>query len=155
MTRPERGGQGLVDDRHPRDRARAAAPAAGPPARPGAPHLELVPAEVIGIVADTRAVNLWERPVPLLYLPLAQNPHRLMTFLVRTAGAVDPTSLQPVLRRELRQSHPEMAIVDALPFALHLERSLWNQRMSSQFLASPSSASWPASCRGPRPLPTP
>jgi putative ABC transport system permease protein len=95
----------------------------------------LVPAEVIGIVADTRSVNLWERPVPLLYLPLAQNPHRLMTFLVRTAGAVDPTSLQPVLRRELRQSHPEMAIVDALPFALHLERSLWNQRMSSQFLA--------------------
>ncbi len=93
------------------------------------------PAAVVGVVADIRAVKLWERPAPMLYLPLAQNPHRLMTLLVRTSGAVDPAGLQPALRRELRRTHPEMAILDVVPFSLHLERSLWNQRMNSQFLA--------------------
>ena len=106
-----------------------------PAARPGTPNPALVPAEVIGVVADTRAVKLWESPAPLLYLPLAQNPHRLMTLLVRTAGPVDPAGLQPAIRSELRRSHPEMAILDVVPFALHLERSLWNQRMSAQFFA--------------------
>jgi putative ABC transport system permease protein len=108
------------------------------PARPGAQNLATIPplpAEVIGVVADIRAVNLWERPKPLLYLPLAQNPRRLVTLFVRTAGAVDPAGLQPALRRELRQNHPEMAILDTMTFALHLEHSLWTQRMNSQFLA--------------------
>ncbi|HEV7514899.1 MAG TPA: ADOP family duplicated permease [Thermoanaerobaculia bacterium] len=105
------------------------------PGKAGAQAASVTSAEVIGVAADTRAVKLWERPAPLLYLPLAQNPHRLMTLLVRPAGAAEPAGLQPALRRELRRTHPELAVVDVVPFALHLERSLWNQRMNAQFLA--------------------
>jgi hypothetical protein len=105
------------------------------PKEPGGPGAGNLSAEVIGVVADTRAVKLWEHPAPLLYLPLAQNPHRLMTLLVRPAGTAEPAGLEPALRRELRRTYPELAVVDVVPFALHLERSLWNQRMNSQFLA--------------------
>src|SRR5882724_455282 len=103
-----------------------------------------VTVEAIGVVADTRVVKLWEPPAPLLYLPLAQNSFRLMTLLVRgasSAGAAvesgDPAEVQGLaaaLRRELRRTHPEMAILDVLPFSVQLERTLWNQRMNSQFL---------------------
>ena len=91
--------------------------------------------QVIGVVADTKTGKLWEPAAPLLYLPVAQSPHRLMTLLVRpSAPESAPAGLPAALRRELRRTHPEMAILDVLPFATQLERNLWHQRMNSRFL---------------------
>ncbi len=101
--------------------------------RPGEPA---APAEVIGVVADTRSIRLWDPPAPLLYAPLAQSFHRLLTLLVRTAGPAAGETLVPALRRELRRRYPEVAVVDVLPFSVQLERALWSQRMSSHFLAA-------------------
>jgi putative ABC transport system permease protein len=107
------------------------------PGQPGEATAPSVPVEIVGVVADTRSIKLWERPAPLLYLPLAQSFHRLLTILARAGGpAGEIEGLLPALRGELRRRHPEVAVVDVLPFSLQLERALWEQRLSSRFLAA-------------------
>jgi putative ABC transport system permease protein len=51
---------------------------------------------VVGIVADMRRQNLEQDPVAQLFEPLAQNPSRLATLLVRTS--IDPLSLAGPMR---------------------------------------------------------
>ncbi|HEX7184143.1 MAG TPA: ABC transporter permease [Thermoanaerobaculia bacterium] len=87
-------------------------------------------AEVIGVVADARTVNLWEEAEPLVYLPFHQSFRRLMTLVLRTEG--DPERLAPRVRRELGERHRELAVVDLMSFPVHLRRSLWSQRMNAQ-----------------------
>lgn len=89
-----------------------------------------VSAEVIGVVADARTINLWEEAEPLVYLPFHQSFRRLMTLVVRTEG--DPALLAPQVREELGERHRELAVVDLMPFPVHLRRSLWSQRMNAQ-----------------------
>ena len=90
-------------------------------------------AQIVGIVADTRSVTLGNAPLPLLYLPFAQNFRRLMALVTRAASP--GLDLAPLLRREIRRHHPDLAIVDLVPFSVNLERSLATQRMHTQVVA--------------------
>jgi len=90
-------------------------------------------AEVVGIVADSRFVTLADPPQPLLYLPFAQDFRRLMALVVR--GASPRLNLAPLLRREIRRHHPDLAIVDLVPFSVNVERSLADRRMHAEVVA--------------------
>jgi putative ABC transport system permease protein len=90
-------------------------------------------AEVIGVVADSRFVTVGEPPRPLLYLAFEQNFRRLMALVVRATGP--RLNLAPVLRREIGRHHPDVAIVDLVPFSMNLKRSLATQRMHTQVVA--------------------
>jgi len=90
-------------------------------------------AQVVGIVADTRSVTLADAPRPLLYLPFEQNFRRLMALVTRAASP--GLDLAPLLHREIRRHHPDLAIVDLVPFSVSLQRSLATQRMHTQVVA--------------------
>jgi predicted permease len=90
-------------------------------------------ARIVGIVADTRSVTLADAPRPLLYLAFEQNFRRLMALVTR--AATPGLDLAPLLRREIRGHHPDLAIVDLVPFSVSLQRSLATQRMHTQVVA--------------------
>jgi putative ABC transport system permease protein len=90
-------------------------------------------AEIVGLIADTRQVLLWQAPEPQLYLPFQQNFHRLMTLVVRSRGR--DLGLPVLVRRQMRERHPDLAIVDLMSFEDSIDRSLWEQRMSAQGVA--------------------
>jgi predicted permease len=99
----------------------------------GGTKRRLAAAQIVGIVADTRSVTLADAPHPLLYLAFEQNFRRLMALVTRAASpGVD---LAPLLRREIRRHHPDLAIVDLVPFSVNLQRSLATQRMHTQVVA--------------------
>jgi len=56
--------------------------------------------QIIGVVQDTKIVNIDEEPEPYLFLPLAQRYHRETILLVESA--VDATTLTGPVRAELR-----------------------------------------------------
>jgi putative ABC transport system permease protein len=87
-------------------------------------------AEIVGLVADTRQAALWKPPQPQLYLPFQQNFRRLMTLVVR--GREGDLSLPLLVRRQMRERHPDLAIVDLMSFSEAIDRSLWEQRMGAQ-----------------------
>jgi predicted permease len=60
------------------------------------------PAQVIGVVADTRYVNLWNAPRPTVYRPLS--PTSDGEILIRTTGP--PTALLPQIERSWRTMSP-------------------------------------------------
>jgi putative ABC transport system permease protein len=90
-------------------------------------------AEVIGVVADTRSVSPWEPPRPLLYLPFGQNFRRLMTLVTRAASP--GLDLAPLIQRQIRRHHPDLAIVDLMPFSVSLDRALSGQRLNTGAVA--------------------
>jgi putative ABC transport system permease protein len=57
------------------------------------------PAMIVGIVKDTRDVNLNKEPGPQLYYPLAQVPGGSMSLLVRTKG--DAAKLAPAIEERI------------------------------------------------------
>jgi putative ABC transport system permease protein len=56
---------------------------------------------VVGVVGDMRRQGLENDPAAQMFEPVAQNPSRLATLLVRTS--IDPASMLPTLRSTIRQ----------------------------------------------------
>ena len=56
---------------------------------------------VVGVVGDMRRQNLEVDPVAQMFEPVAQNPSRLATLLIRTS--IDPLSMASSLRAAIRQ----------------------------------------------------
>jgi predicted permease len=65
---------------------------------------------VIGVVGDIRNDDADQPPLPYVYVPLPQRPHRTMTLTVRTAG--DPAALAEPLRRAVASFDPDQALYD-------------------------------------------
>jgi predicted permease len=84
-------------------------------------------AEVVGVVADSRFASLLEAPKPMLYVPHRQQFRRRMNLLVKTGG--DPAARAGDVRRQLRERHPDLAVLDLVPFSTHLDRALASQRL--------------------------
>jgi len=57
---------------------------------------------VVGVVADMRRQGLEKEPVPQMFEPLAQNPSRLVTLLVRTS-LDDPLKMAGAVQAAVRQ----------------------------------------------------
>jgi predicted permease len=64
---------------------------------------------VIGVVDDVRQKSVSDEPEPAFYSPLSQIPLRRQTIVVATSAA-DVASLQSVIRGEVRQFDPQIAV---------------------------------------------
>jgi hypothetical protein len=64
--------------------------------------------EVVGVAADSKYESLGEDPRPMMYVPLAQQPRREVTLLVRTAPGAPPPTRE--LRTALHEVDPEMPV---------------------------------------------
>jgi ABC-type antimicrobial peptide transport system permease subunit len=60
--------------------------------------------------------------LPYLYLPLAQQPSRAMSLVIRTAG--DPAQAGPVLRQAMAEVDPDQPLFDIKSMAAILEEDL-------------------------------
>jgi putative ABC transport system permease protein len=66
------------------------------------------PLEIVGVVADTRTMNLSEAAEPEIYVPFWQAGAFSKHLVVRASG--DPTALAALVRGELRQIDPTSAV---------------------------------------------
>ena len=73
---------------------------------------------VVGVVGDMRRQGLEHDPIPQMFEPLAQNPSRLATLLVRTSN--EPLSLAAALRAEVRPIDARVPLYGASTVAARL-----------------------------------
>jgi putative ABC transport system permease protein len=59
---------------------------------------------IVGVVAEVKNFQPTDRPDPQVYVPVAQNAHRLMTLVVRTTG--DPESVSVTVRAAIAALDP-------------------------------------------------
>ncbi len=82
--------------------------------------------EVVGVVSDVVQWSLASAILPHLYEPADQRPRADSSVFVRTN--VDPLSLAPALRREVRGIDPLLAVFDVGSMEQRRTSSLWPQR---------------------------
>jgi putative ABC transport system permease protein len=73
---------------------------------PGGPWIEIV-----GVAADSKYTTLNERPIRLVYLPIAQNHVNGMTLVVRTNA--DPSTLAAAVGREVHALDKSLPVAGA------------------------------------------
>lgn len=91
------------------------------------------PVEVVGVVRDSKIMEMDESPIPLVYLALAQRYTEQAVLNVRTAGEPEP------LVREVRQAVVEVApalpISELLTASEGIEQALWAPRTGAALLS--------------------
>jgi macrolide transport system ATP-binding/permease protein len=85
------------------------------------------PVEIVGMVRDIKGRNLLEPPGPLLYLPLSQSYTPNVVLHVRTT--VPPTSLVPVIRREVHALDQNLPLYGITAMNDHVTATLTPQRL--------------------------
>lgn len=70
--------------------------------------LESEPRFVVGVVGNVRSEALDVEPEPELYIPHAQHPVDMMTFVVRAAKSSE--SYLPMIRKEVRMLDPQLPV---------------------------------------------
>ena len=88
--------------------------------------------EVVGVSETSRYGSLGEEPMPVLYLPLAQQGGDSARLFVRGDGPPGP--LLPDLRRRLGELAPGVPIGDAATLDEVLASSLWAPRLAAGLL---------------------
>ena len=84
--------------------------------------------QIVGVVEDARLAHLLEPPAPTLFVPFEQRPRPRMRLLLRTAGT--PVSLQPELRRWLRERSSGVGLIAWSSFDDQMRWSLFHLRMN-------------------------
>jgi predicted permease len=87
------------------------------------------PTEIVGVVADAKYRTLGEDPLPMIYLPLAQQPGHRLTLLVRTVPG--GPSLTKALRDALREVDPELPVEQEGSFAALIGVALLPNRVAA------------------------
>ena len=89
--------------------------------------------EVVGIVADSHDISIGEEPRPVAYVPShSMGWWRSYAYVVR--GSVDPASLIPGIRQELRAIDPTMPLYSAETLQDRLDDSLAPARSTAILL---------------------
>jgi predicted permease len=86
--------------------------------------------EIVGVVEDSRWLSLRDVPVPMYYRPFRQRPAPSATLVVHAPGkmAVAERTLQDLARAFAGR----VDVVDAVPFATMVGRTLGTERMLAQ-----------------------
>jgi putative ABC transport system permease protein len=72
--------------------------------------------EIVGVVGATRQrrIGILDGPMSTVYLPFAQQPTRVWSYLVRAAGDLDPESLGEPVRTAIAALDPDLPIGDPM-----------------------------------------
>jgi len=84
------------------------------------------PVQIVGLAANIKELSIDEVAFKDIYLPFAQNPSRSMYLSAKTG--VDPESLIPALRGELRAADAEASVYDAASMETRLRNGLNGNR---------------------------
>lgn len=89
------------------------------------------PMEIVGLVTDSKWLNLREDPPPMYYRPYAQRGGTPVVRLsIRTSGNLD--TLAKALVQTAQSIHPEMVLDDVVPFREIVNRTLVIERLIAQ-----------------------
>ncbi len=92
------------------------------------------PAEVVGIVADSKYASINERPLPQLFISLARSEMSTLRLFVRTNG--DPGPLVALVRNAIRALDPNLPVYDARTLNEHMQVAVFAQRMAANLLGA-------------------
>jgi putative ABC transport system permease protein len=110
------------------------APALGRRFKPGRPQDPDPWVTVVGVVADARQDGLAQDVRPEAFRPMAQEPQRAVSFVVR--GSVDAGALASGARAAVRGFDPELAVTDLAPLDDLVRGSLGDQRFRAVVLVA-------------------
>jgi len=88
---------------------------------------------VIGVAKNAKYQNMLETAKPFFYVPLRQNPSDQVGLLLRTRQ--DPSTMGPVLAREVHALDPDVAPYGVLTIREQLGRQTLTQLVAGRFLA--------------------
>src|SRR5262249_37440740 len=91
-------------------------------------------AEIVGVVGDTRSVNLNTAPQPEYYLPVLQRPENFITILIRTEG--DPAGFAHAARDALRAVDPDPPLITPQPYTTMIAQTVADKRLVMLLLAA-------------------
>ena len=83
---------------------------------------------IIGIAHDAHTVTLDKAAYPHMFIPFAQRPSRLMSFVIRTKNEKEPTSIVGALRSEVRSIDPDLPLSRIAPLTTVLADSVSQPR---------------------------
>jgi putative ABC transport system permease protein len=90
--------------------------------------------EIIGVVESVRQARLEDTPEPHLYVPFAQNPIPVATFVVRSQ--TDAATLTPLVRAAMRRVDPTQPIYNVRTLRDVVDSSLAQRRMNIALTAA-------------------
>ncbi|NWG13725.1 MAG: ABC transporter permease [Acidobacteria bacterium] len=88
---------------------------------------------VVGVVGDMRRQGLEKEPIPQMFEPLAQNPSRLVTLLVRTSME-DPLKMAGTLRGAVRRVEKHAPVYGVMTLEDQLDSFLTQRRLQTSLL---------------------
>lgn len=91
-----------------------------------------VPARIIGVVADTKQLQLDHEVKPAVYLPVADMPFSRMTFVLRTKG--DALALASAAKEAIKSRYPKQLVEDVRTLESMLDASIARQRFNAVLL---------------------
>ncbi|HKK07999.1 MAG TPA: FtsX-like permease family protein, partial [Gemmatimonadota bacterium] len=100
---------------------------------------------IVGVVGDVRE-SLSEDAPPILYVPLAQQPHRTMTVVLRGDGS--PSALAGGLRERVSELDPTLPLYDIRPMGQLVDAGLARPRFVSFLLGLFSLTGLALACLG-------
>ena len=89
--------------------------------------------EIVGIVKDSRYVDLREKTPRYVYLPVAQREPFSLTLHVHTAG--DPLAMANTVRAMVRSLDPNLPVYDITTLEAQVDGSLSQQRLMASLTA--------------------
>ncbi|MGH9868499.1 MAG: ABC transporter permease [Candidatus Polarisedimenticolia bacterium] len=93
------------------------------------------PFEIVGVVGDIRHDSLESEPSPHFFVPYAQTHPQLLVWLTATQylvvrASVDPMSLEPAIRKALREVDPDVAAAQVRTTGDAVAASIASRRFS-------------------------
>jgi putative ABC transport system permease protein len=98
------------------------------------PTNEKEPREIVGIVESVRQARLEDAPEPHLYIPHAQNPIPVATFVVRSQ--TDAVTLAPLVRAAVRRVDSSQPIYNVRTLSDIVDSSLAQRRVNIALTAA-------------------
>jgi predicted permease len=90
---------------------------------------------VVGMVKDSKYLNLTEAPRPYFYVAFRQvyRADMGLAVYVRTAGGLSAAA--DLMRREVRGIDPNVTVIDAVPLAEHVVHTLYAEKIAANLLS--------------------
>ena len=95
---------------------------------------KVVTCEIVGVVGDVRPSGFDSEPRQEIYLPYAQSPAMLVTWVVRTTG--DPASQLNAVKEKIREANPAQSFLSIATLDELAERTISQRRFNLLLLGA-------------------